>query len=179
MNNAVSLTDSLRLRLMSRPSKTLITAIAAEAIADKMVLNTLLSLMCNEEDSLRWRAAWALEKVASQCPSLLIAERSRMKALAMREDTPSGLRRLTLGILYHLPGDEDFDVNFFNFLLDAQIDLQSPSGVQSLAMKLAYRQSKSDGDLHKEFLCIVRNMELGYYSAGVKSVAKKCLKGKL
>lgn len=106
MNNAVSLTDSLRLRLMSRPSKTLITAIAAEAIADKMVLNALLSLMCYEEDSLRWRAAWALEKVASQCSSLLIDERSRMKALAMREDTPSGLRRLTLGILYHLPGDE-------------------------------------------------------------------------
>jgi hypothetical protein len=157
----------------------LATTIAAEAIANKMVLDALLSFLHDGEDSLRWRAAWALEKVASQCPSLLIDERSRMKALAIREDTPSGLRRLTLGILYHLPGDEDFDVDFFNFLLDAQIDLQPPSGVQSLAMKLAYRQSKSDGDLHKEFLCIIRNLELDYYSAGVRSVVKKCLKGKL
>ncbi len=179
MNNAESLTDSLRLRLMSRPSKTLITAIAAEAIADKMLLDALLALMCNEEDSLRWRAAWALEKVASQCPSLLIGEWARMKALAMQDDTPDGLRRLILGILYHLPDDEDFDVAFFDFLLDVMIDLQSPPGVQSLAMKLAYRQGKSDSDLHKEFLCIIRSMELDYYSAGVRSVAKKCLKGNL
>jgi hypothetical protein len=179
MNNAESLTDSLRLRLMSRPSKTLITTIAAEAIADKMLLDALLSLMCNEEDSLRWRAAWALEKVASQCPSLLIDERTRMKALAMREDTPSGLRRLILGTLHHLSDEEDLDVAFFNFLLDVMLNLQSPPGVQSLAMKLAYRQSKSDSDLHKEFLCIIRSMELDYYSAGVRAVVKKCLKGKL
>ena len=179
MNNAESLTDSLRLSLMSRPSKTLITAIATEAIADKMLLDALLSLMCNEEDSLRWRAAWALEKVASQCPSLLIDERPRMKALAMQDDTPDGLCRLTLGILYHLPDDEVFDVAFFNFLLDVMLSLQSPPGVQSLTMKLAYRQSKSDSDLHKEFLSIVHNMKFDYYSAGVRSVAKKCLEGKL
>jgi hypothetical protein len=102
-----------------------------------------------------------------------------MKALAMQDDTPDGLCRLTLGILYHLPDDEDLDVAFFNFLLDVMLNLQSPPGVQSLAMKLAYRQSKSDGDLHKEFLCIIRNLELDYYSAGVRSVVKKCLKGKL
>ena len=164
---------------MSRPSKTLITAIATEAIADKMLLDALLSLMCNEENSLRWRAAWALEKVAGQCPSLLIDESARMKALAMQDDTPDGLRRLLLGILHHLPDDEDFDIAFFIFLLDVMIDLQSPSGVQSLAMKLAYRQSKSDSDLHKEFISIVHNMELDYYSAGVRSVAHNCLKCKM
>ena len=179
MNNAESLIDSLRLRLMGRPCKTLITTIAAEAVADKMVLAALLSFLYDEEDSLRWRAAWALEKVASQYPSFLIDESARMKALAMQDDTPDGLRRLLLGILHHLPDDEDFDIAFFNFLLDVMIDLQSPPGVQSLAMKLAYRQSKSDGDLHKEFLCIIRSMELDYYSAGVRSVVKKCLKGKL
>lgn len=179
MSPSESLHESLRLRLSAHPYKTLITTIAAEAMADKMILDALLSFLHDGEDSLRWRAAWALEKVAGQCPSLLIDERSRMKALAMQADTPNGLRRLILGILHHLPDDEDFDIAFFNFLLDVMIDLQSPPGVQSLAMKLAYRQSKSDGDLHKEFLCIIRNLELDYYSAGVRSVVKKCLKGKL
>ena len=179
MSPSESLHESLRLRLSARPYKTLITTIAAEAMADKMILDALLSFLHDGEDSLRWRAAWALEKVAGQCPSLLIDERARMKALAMQADTPNGLRRLILGILHHLPDDEDFDIAFFNFLLDVMIDLQSPPGVQSLAMKLAYRQSKSDGDLHKEFLCIIRNLELDYYSAGVRSVVKKCLKGKL
>lgn len=179
MSPSESLHESLCLCLSARPCKTLITTIAAEAMADKMILDALLSFLHEREDSLRWRAAWALEKVAGQCPSLLIGERSRMKALAMQADTPDGLRRLLLGILHYLPDDEDFDIAFFNFLLDVMIDLQSPSGVQSLAMKLAYRQSKSDSDLHKEFLCIIRSMELDYYSAGVRSVAKKCLKGKL
>ena len=179
MNNAESLTDNLRLRLMERPCKALPAAIAAEAIADEKVLDTLLSFVYHGDDPLRWRAAWALEKVTSQCPSLLIGERPRMKALAMQADTPDGLRRLLLGILHHLPDDEDFDVAFFDFLLNVMIDLQSPSGVQSLAMKLAYRQGKSDSDLHKEFLCIIRSMELDYYAAGVRSVVKKCLKGKL
>ena len=179
MNNAESLTDSLRLRLSARPCKTLITTIAAEAMADKMVLDALLSFLHEREDSLRWRAAWALEKVASQCPSLLIDESARMKALAMQADTPDGLRRLLLGTLHHLSNEEDLDVAFFNFLLEEMIDLQSPPGVQSLAMKLAYRQSKSDSDLHKEFLSIVHNMELDYYSAGVRSVAHNCLKCKM
>ena len=179
MSPSESLHESLRLRLSARPCKTLITTIAAEAMVDKMILDALLSFLHDGEDSLRWRAAWALEKVASQCPSLLIDERTRMKALAMQADTPDGLRRLLLGILHHLPDDEDIDIAFFDFLLDVMIDLQSPSGVQSLAMKLAYRQSKSDSDLHKEFLCIIRNLEFDYYSAGVRAVVKKCLKGKL
>ena len=179
MSPSESLHESLRLRLSTRPCKTLATTIATEAIANKMVLDALLSFLHDGEDSLRWRAAWALEKVASQCPSLLIDERTRMKALAMREDTPSGLRRLILGILHHLPDDEDFDIAFFNFLLDVMLSLQSPPGVQSLTMKLACRQSKSDSDLHKEFLSIVHNMELDYYSAGVRSVAHNCLKCKM
>ena len=179
MSPSESLHESLRLRLSARPCKTLTTTIAAEAIADKMVLDALLSFLHDGEDSLRWRAAWVLEKVSSQCSSLLIDERPRMKALAMQDDTPDGLRRLTLGILCHLPDDEVFDVAFFNFLLDVMLSLQSPPGVQSLAMKLAYRQGKSNSDLHKEFLCIIRNLEFDYYSAGVRSVAKKCLEGKL
>ena len=179
MNPPESLHESLRLRLSARPSKTLITTIAAESMADEKVLDALLSFLHNGKDSLRWRAAWALEKVAGQCPSLLIGERPQMRALALHPDTPHGLRRLLLSILHHLPDDEELDVAFFNLLLDTMLDLQSPPGVQSLAMKLAYRQSKSNSDLHREFLSIVRNMELDYYSAGVRSVAKRCLKGKL
>ena len=115
MSPSESLHESLRLRLSARPCKTLTTTLAAEAIADKMVLDALLSFLHDGEDSLRWRAAWVLEKVSSQCPSLLIDERLRMKALAMQDDTPDGLCRLTLGILYHLPDDEVFDVAFSTF----------------------------------------------------------------
>ena len=179
MNPPESLLASLRLRLSGRPCKTQITTLAAKAIAERMMLDAWLSLMYNGENSLRWRAAWAIEKVAEQCPSLIIFERDNIKFLVMQNDIPGGLRRLLLGVLCHLPDEENFDVAFFNFLLDTMLDLQSPSGVQALAMKLACRVSQANQDLHKEFLCIVRNMELDYYSAGVRAVVKNCLKGKL
>ena len=173
------MTDELHHRLLGRPCKALPTTIAAEAITNKVVLEILFSFIYNGEDPLRWRAAWAIEKVCKQHPQLVLSEREQMKSLAMQTDTPDGLRRLLLSILHQLPSDADLDVVFFNFLLDKMVDLQSPPGVQSLAMKLAYRQSKSDSDLHKEFLSIVHNMELDYYSAGVRSVAHNCLKCKM
>ena len=114
MNPPKSLHESLHLRLSARPSKTLITTIAAESMADEKVLDALLSFLHNGKDSLRWRAAWALEKVAGQCPSLLIGERPQMRALALHPDTPHGLRRLLLSILHHLPDDEELDAFLFS-----------------------------------------------------------------
>ena len=178
INHTGSLTDELHHRLLGRPCKALPTTIAAEAITNKVVLEILFSFIYNGEEPLRWRAAWAIEKVCKQHPQLVLSERERMKSLAMQTDTPDGLRRLLLSILHQLPSDADLDVVFFNFLLDKMVDLQSPPGVQSLAMKLAYRQSKIDYDLSEEFLCIIQNMEQDFYSAGVKSVIRNCLRQK-
>ena len=98
--------------------------------------------------------------------------------LCMQDNIPDGLRRLLLSILYSLATDSELDVDFYNFLLGRMCDLQSPPGVQSLAMKLACRMSRVDSDLQEEFLCILRNMEKDYYSAGLKSVLRNCLKRK-
>ena len=51
-------------------------------------------------------------------------------------------------------------------------------GVQALAVKVAARMSRIDDALYEEFLCILRNMELGYYSAGVRAAVRNCLKYK-
>lgn len=168
--------EELSLRLSGHPHKELTLAVAREAMADAAVLEALWQLLLEGEDPLRWRAAWVLEKVSEQRPSLLAAERSRVVALAIGSDVPDGLRRLLLSILYNLPDEQEVNVELLNFLLDAMLDLKSPPGVQSLAMKLAHRMSRVHGELHEEFLCIVRNMELDYYSAGVRSVVRHCLK---
>jgi hypothetical protein len=173
---AEDLISVLHQRLSGRPSKTLTVAIAAEAMTNGAVLDALFRLVYGGEDPLRWRAAWALEKVSAEHPSLLVAERDGLLQLTMQTDIPDGLCRLLLGILYNLPDDEVLDVPFFNFLLDKMCHLQSPPGVQSLAMKLACRMSQIEPELHREFLCIVRNMELGYYSAGVRASVRYCLK---
>lgn len=176
MNATGDWDKTLRQRLSGRPDKVVTLAVAAEAIADEAVLDALVRFVYSDEDPLRWHAAWALEKVSALRPSLLLDVQGDMRQLAMQADIPSGLRRLLLGILHNLPHDEALDVAFFNFLLDRMCDLQSPPGVQALAMKLACRMSRVDPDLHQEFLCIVRGLELDYYSAGLRSAARNCLR---
>ena len=157
----------------SRPSKSTTMALAHDAIANASVLAQLLHIISEGDTNTRWRAAWVIEKVAQQQPSLLIGERNHFMRLAIHADTPYGLRRLLLTTLLHLPDTDELDIAFFNFLLDQMLDLQAPPGVQATAMKLAERLSRTDPVLHDEFLLIVRNMELDYYPPALRSVARR------
>ena len=157
----------------SRPSKTHTLSLANEAIADASKLSSLFNFIYKGSDPTRWRAAWIIEKVALKQPTLLIDERDNFIHLAMRPNTPNRLLRLLLTTLHHLPDAEELNIAFFNFLLDRMIDLQSPPSVQSIAMKLAARQSHYDSSLHSEFLSIINNLELSYYPAATRSVVKR------
>ena len=172
------LIDILSGHLLGNLNKERITKLAVEAVNDGAVLDALFQLMSDKNPSLRWRAAWALEKVSRLQPSLLQTSHREITEMAVSPDITDGHRRLLLSILYNLPNGEELDVKLFNYLLDKMTDLKSPSGVQGLSMKLASRMSLMNRDLHDEFLCIIRNMDLEYYSAGVKSVVRNCLKKK-
>lgn len=162
-------------RLSGRPSKGMTLALAREAMDDAQLLAALLEIVYGDTGSLRWRAAWVLEKVSGQCPSLLVGERSEISKLVTQSGLPHGLRRLLLGVLYNLPEAKDVDVVLLNYLLDTMCDSQGPPGVQALAMKLAFRMCSTDADLYGEFCTIVQEMEMEYCSAGVKAAARNCL----
>ena len=171
----ISLINNLQELLSAEHCKEHTLAIANEAMNEAVVLEALLHYAYGNDKLLMWQAAWALDMVSKQSPLLLVNEKVRMRALAMRTDIAEGVRRLIFSILFNLP-DDSFDVDFYNFVLEKMLDVKSPPGVQALAMKLASRMSNFDEDLHKEFVCIVQNLELEYYSAGVRSVIKRCLK---
>ena len=177
-HNGDALRGSLEERLSGRPSIALTLAIAHEAIGDEQVLQALLSLIYTAGDPLRWRVAWVLVKVSEECPALLIGERGELSALAIRPDVPYGLKRLLFGVLYNMPDAEEVDVALLNCLLDTMVCLQAPPGVQALAMKLAARICSTDEGLWSEFCCIVQSMELEYYSPGVRTSVRHCLKNK-
>ena len=178
MNEDLLMTKALKERLSGRPNKNLTLAVACEAMADTGLLESLFSILYGDSCPLQWRVAWVLEKVSRQHPSMLVKERDRIGELAMCADVSDGLRRLLLSILYNMPDAQEVNVKLYNFLLDVMIDFKSASGVQALAMKLARRISYVNKDLHEEFLCVVRNMELEYYSAGVRSVVRHCVKNR-
>ena len=160
----------------SRPNKSSTLAIAHDAIADSTLLAQQLHIVYEGNGPERRHAAWIIEKVALQQPTLLLSERHRLIRLAMNADIPHGLRRLLLATIHHLPAEEEIDVSFFNFLLQQMTNLQSPPGVQAIAMKLAERHSRTEPALHDEFLCIVHNIELDYYPPALRSVARKFIK---
>lgn len=178
MNGPRDMQMDLRTRLTGRPSKEQTLTLAREALADAEVLKALLSLLYEGDDPVRWRAAWVLEKVSERQPSLLANERNSIVVIVTNENGPYGLRRLLMGILHNLPDDGEINVELLNYLLATMLDLKAPPGVQSLAMKLAARISSRHEELYEEFCCIVRNMELEYYSPGVRSAVKQCLKKK-
>ena len=178
MNGAKDMQINLRKRLTGRPSKELTLTVAREALADTEVLKELLNLLYEGDDPMRWRAAWVLEKVSERKPSLLAKERNSIVAMVTNGNGPDGLRRLLMSILHNLPDDRDIDVELLNYLLATMLDLKAPPGVQALAMKLAARISSRYEELHEEFCYMVRNMELEYYSPGVRSAVKQCLKKK-
>lgn len=175
MGMDISFVGNLQERLSGKLSKEQALIIAHEAMADAQLLETLFYYIYNKDERLRWRAAWSLEMVSKRMPSLLVDERHRMRTLAMKPDITDGLRRLLFSILFNLP-DEDWDIEFLNFVLDKMLDFKSPPGVQALAMKLAARMSRKHEELYEEFCSVVQNMELEFYSAGVRSVVKQCLK---
>lgn len=178
MSGARDMQMDLYTRLTGRLSKEQTLTVAREALADAEVLEALLSLLYECDDPVRWRAAWVLEKVSERQPSLLANERNSIVAMVTNGYEPNGLRRLLMGILHNLPDDGEIDVELLNYLLATMLDLKVPPGVQALAMKLAARISSRHEELHEEFCCIVRNIELEYYSPGVRSAVKQCLKKK-
>lgn len=162
----------------SRPNKATILALADEAMSDASMFAELLRKVYEGPHPECWHAAWVIEKIAQQHPSLLIGERSRLVKQAIAPDTPDGLRRLLLTTLHHLPDESELDVKFFNFLLDKMTDLQSPSAVQAIAMKLALRLSSTEPSLQDELLCIIHNLELDYYPPALRSVARRFSKNR-
>ena len=169
----------LRQRLLGQPSKVLIMTIAAEAVSDDDVFDALCSFIYSDEEPLRRRAAWVVEKVSVLCPSVVSSQRKKLMHLCMMNNLPNGVRRLLLSILYNLFEKDMLDVEFLNFLLEKMCDMKSTPGVQALAMKLAFQMCRVEPDLREEFFNIIYyKMELDSYSAGVRSVVYNCMKNR-
>lgn len=177
MKNEEEPIDEVISRCLSKKAgKSSIMALAYEAIENEPLLNKLLSHVYNIDDPLCLKATWAIEKIGKQNPTSLKSEWQRLKCLAISPNITHGQRRLLLNILYNLSCSEDLDVILYNYLLDTMLCPSVPPGVQAIAMKLAYRMNCKEQSLNDEFCCIIRNVELDYYSPAFRSAVKQCLK---
>ena len=70
----------------------------------------------------------------------------------------------------------DLRSDFLDFCLEKMTAIEEPPGIQSLAMKLAYRMCKFYPELMNELIVTLKAMEMDFYTAAVKSVRNKILK---
>lgn len=92
----------------------------------------------------------------------------------------SGVRRLSLHIIECLPmKEDDLRTDFLDYCLERMISIEELPGIQSLAMKIAFRMCKFYPELMDEFKRTIKTMDVDYYKPGVLCVRNRILNGKI
>ena len=122
---------------------------------------------------------WALTKTTEEEHRQLQPLLHPLIELAMATEN-SSVRRLALSNIERLKiGEDALRSDFLDFCLDSMHDVNELPGIQSLAMKLAYRMCLFYPELMEEMMRVLDSMEMEFYKPAVKSVRNRILKGKL
>lgn len=132
--------------------------------------------MRNEDYHVARNALWSMTKATDKELSQLLPITDELIDLAMTTDN-SSVCRLSLNIIERLPMEkDDLRSDFLDFCLEKMTAIDEPPGIQSLAMKLAYRMCKFYPELMNELIVTLKAMEMDFYTAAVKSVRNRILK---
>lgn len=123
-------------------------------------------------------ALWGLTKATKEELSELQAILNDLIDQAMKTDN-SSVRRLTLNIIERLKIDEDdLRTDFLDFCFNHMLNLEEPSGIQSICMKLACRMCRFYPELKDELRRTLEGMEIEYYKPAIKCIRKRILNGR-
>ena len=139
-------------------------------------VNFMRLYMHDEDYHVARNALWSMTKATDSELSQLQPIYNELIDLAMKASN-SSVCRLTLNIIERLKMEEDdLRSDFLDFCLEKMTAIDEPPGIQSLAMKLAYRMCKFYPELMNELIVTLKAMEMDFYTAAVKSVRNKILK---
>ncbi len=139
-------------------------------------LAQLVGCVLEGDERVARNAAWVLTHCPDEDVMCLQGFMDRLIDKVMRTEN-SSLRRLTLHLLGRLEYDaKNLRTDFLDFCLEHMQQLDEPPGVQSLCMKIACKLCRLYPELEEEYVCILQNMEMDYYQAGVKGLRKKMLR---
>ena len=123
-------------------------------------------------------AAWVLTHTSPEEIATIEQRKDELINLAMTTHDTS-LRRLLLTLLERMTYDADsIRTDFLDFCIDGMQSLSEPPGVQSLCMKLAYKQCRLYDELLDELKVTLENMQIQYYKPAVHYVWRTVLKKK-
>ena len=123
-------------------------------------------------------ALWGLTQATNEELSALQVILNDLIDQAMKTDN-SSVRRLTLNIIERLKIDkDDLRKDFLDFCFEHMLNLEEPSGIQSICMKLACRMCRFYPELKDELKRTLEGMEIEYYKPAIKCIRKRILNGR-
>ena len=132
--------------------------------------------MHDEDYRVARNALWSMTKATDSELSQLLPIHNELIDLAMKTDN-SSVCRLSLNIIERLKMEEDdLRTDFLDFCFEKMTAIDGLPGIQSLAMKLAYRMCKFYPELMNELIVTLKAMEMDFYPPAVKSVRNRILK---
>ena len=132
--------------------------------------------MHDEDYRVARNALWSMTKATNSELSQLQPIYNELIDLAMTTNN-SSVCRLSLNIIERMKMEEDdLRTDFLDFCLEKMTAIDGFPGIQSLAMKLAYRMCKFYPELMDELIVTLKAMEMDFYPPAVKSVRNRILK---
>ncbi|MCR5312768.1 MAG: hypothetical protein K6E54_03825 [Bacteroidaceae bacterium] len=130
------------------------------------------------ESQVARNALWGLCKASNREIAELQVILDDLIDLTMRTSN-SSVRRMALNIIERLEiNTNNLRTDFLDFCMEEMICLEECSGIQSLAMKLAYRMCTLYPELLNEMMRLLDSMDLEYYKPAVINVRNRIICGK-
>lgn len=137
-----------------------------------------MAYMYDEDYQVVRNALWALTKATDRELSQLQPIMDKLIDLAM-STANSSVRRLSMNVIERLSMEKDeLRADFLDFCLDHAVDVTEFPGIQSVAIKLAYRMCSFYPELKEELIRTLEAMEMDYYKPAVRSIRSRILSGK-
>lgn len=159
----------------SSMSRAAIDRAADEAATDPELFGELLSLLDDDDTTVAWHAAWALEKIAARSPVLFAAHRADLTARAVAE-RHSGIQRLLLSIVRYMPEEAEPDVDLLDFCLGGIFSARLSIASRSLCGKIAYSLCRRHEELREELRAYMESVDDECLPTAVASVRRNILK---
>ena len=168
--------DNLRSSLLASMGEYEALGIYNEVKKNNDFIGFTRQYMHDEDYRVARNALWSMTKATDSEISQLQPIYNELIDLAMKTDN-SSVCRLTLNILERLKMEkDDLRSDFLDFCLEKMTAIDGYPGIQSLAMKLAYRMCKFYPELMNELIVTLKAMEMDFYPPAVKSVRNRILK---
>ncbi|MCQ2205121.1 MAG: hypothetical protein MJZ15_11865 [Bacteroidales bacterium] len=137
-----------------------------------------IDYMHDEDYQVARNALWVLTKATDDELLQLQPILDKLIDLTMHTDN-SSVRRLSMNIIVRLKMEkEEIRTDLLDFCLEHATNMTEYPGIQSLAIKIAYKICSFYPELMGELMRILDGMEIEYYKPAVKSIRNRILAGK-